>query len=76
MARGELLYYNENKAVVLLPGSSTVEHLAVNCTAEDHKPLFWRRLATTLSPLIVPQLCPTTPKFQAVINTTNQSHLR
>ena len=40
------------------PGSSTVEHSAVNCTAEHHKPLFWRRLATKLSPLIVPQLCP------------------
>jgi len=33
-ARGELLYYNENKAVVLLPGSSTVEHWAVN---REHK---------------------------------------
>jgi hypothetical protein len=36
-----------------------VEHSAVNYTAEHHKPLFWRRLATKLSPLIVPQLCPT-----------------
>src|SRR5271169_1993017 len=35
-----------------------VEHSAVNYTAEDHKPLFWRRLATKLSPLLVPQLCP------------------
>src|SRR6266851_1446543 len=40
------------------PGSSTVERSAVDCTAEHHKPLFWRRLATKLSPLIVPQLCP------------------
>ena len=35
-----------------------VEHSAVNYTAEHHKPLFWRRLATKLSPLVVPQLCP------------------
>ena len=42
----------------MFPGSSTVERSAVNCTAEKHKPLFWRRLATKLSPLIVPQLCP------------------
>ena len=35
-----------------------VEHSAVNYTAEHHKPLFWRRLATKLSPLLVPQLCP------------------
>ena len=40
------------------PGSSTVEHSAVNCMAEHHKPLFWRRLAIELSPLIVPQMCP------------------
>jgi len=31
---------------------------AVNYTAEHHKPLFWRRLPTKLSPLVVPQLCP------------------
>jgi hypothetical protein len=31
---------------------------AVNHTAEHHKPLFWRRLATKLSPLIVPRLFP------------------
>ena len=31
---------------------------AGNYTAEHHKPLFWRRLATKLSPLVVPQLCP------------------
>jgi hypothetical protein len=36
-----------------------VEHSAVNCTAEHHKPLFWRRLATKLSPLRVPHVCPT-----------------
>jgi hypothetical protein len=36
-----------------------VEHSAVNYTAEHHKPLFWRRLATKLSPLVVPQQCPT-----------------
>ena len=35
-----------------------VEHSAVNYTAEHHKSLFWRRLATKLSPLLVPQLCP------------------
>jgi hypothetical protein len=35
-----------------------VEHSAVNYTAEQHKPLFWRRLATKLSPPVVPQLCP------------------
>jgi hypothetical protein len=35
-----------------------VEHSGVKCTAEHHKPLFWRRLATELSPLLVPQLCP------------------
>ena len=58
MARGELLYYNENTPVARFPGSSTVEHSAVNCMADHHKPLFWRRLATKLSPLIVPQLCP------------------
>ncbi len=40
------------------PGSSMVEHSAVNYTAEHRKPLFWRRLATKLSPLLVPQLCP------------------
>jgi hypothetical protein len=34
------------------------EHSAVNCTAEHYKPLFWRRLATKPSPLVVPQLCP------------------
>ena len=37
-----------------IPGSSTVEHSAVDCTAEHHKPLFWGRLATKLSPLLVP----------------------
>ena len=42
----------------MFPGSSMVEHSAVNYTAEHHKPLFWRRLATKLSPLVVPQLCP------------------
>jgi hypothetical protein len=36
-----------------------VERSAVNYTAEHHKPLFWRRLATKLSPLVVPQLYPT-----------------
>jgi hypothetical protein len=48
------------KLIVLqqFPGSSMVEHSAVNCTAEHHKPLFWRRLATKLSLLLVPQLCP------------------
>jgi hypothetical protein len=35
-----------------------VEHSAVNYTAEHHKPLFWRRLATKLSPLVVLQVCP------------------
>ena len=30
-----------------------VEHSAVNCMAEHHKPLFWRRLANELSPLVV-----------------------
>ena len=39
-----------------------VEHSAVNYTAEHHKPLFWRRLATKLSPLLVPQLCPAYPE--------------
>ena len=43
----------------MIPGSSMVEHSAVNYTAEHHKPLFWRRIATKLSPLVVPQLCPT-----------------
>ena len=51
-----------------------VEHSAVNCTAEHHKPLFWRRLATKLSPLLVPQLCPmfwhtTTPLSGATTDT-------
>src|SRR6267378_1094203 len=41
-----------------IPGSSTVERSVVNYTAEHHKPLFWRRLATKPSPLVVPQLCP------------------
>jgi hypothetical protein len=36
----------------------TTEHSAVNYTAVHHKPLFWRRLATKLSPLVVPQVCP------------------
>ena len=31
---------------------------AVNHTAEHHKPLFWRRLATKLSPLYVPACAP------------------
>jgi len=42
----------------MIPGSSTEEHSAVNYTAEQPKPLLWRRLATKLSPLVVPQLCP------------------
>jgi len=42
-----------------VPGSSMVEHSVVNYTAGHHKPLFWRRLAITLSALVVPQLCPT-----------------
>jgi hypothetical protein len=33
------------------------QHSAANYTAEHHKPLFWRRLATKLSPLVVPQVC-------------------
>ena len=35
------------------------KHSAVNYAAEHHKPLFWRRLATKLSPLVVRQFCPT-----------------
>src|SRR5437016_12873145 len=50
--------YDTIVVVRLFPGSSTVEHSAVNYTAEHHKSLFWRRLATRLSPLVVPQLCP------------------
>jgi hypothetical protein len=38
-----------------VPGCSMVEHSVVNDTAGHHKPLFWRRLAITLSA----QLCPT-----------------
>jgi hypothetical protein len=34
------------------------EHSAVNCMAEHHKSLFWRRFATKLSPLVAPQLYP------------------
>src|SRR5438105_4917465 len=37
---------------------SSILLLTVNCTAEHHKPLFWRPLATKLTPLVVPQLCP------------------
>jgi hypothetical protein len=39
-------------------GPPELARSAVNYTAEHYKPLFWRRLATTLSPLLVPQLCP------------------
>ena len=42
----------------MFPGTSMVERSAVNYTAEHYKPLFWRRLATKLSPLVVPQVCP------------------
>src|SRR5580692_6366953 len=47
-----------------------VEHSAVNYTAEHHKPLFWRRLATKLSPLLVPQLCPAYPEQMVRIGST------
>jgi hypothetical protein len=46
-------------SVALVSISKRVEHSAVNYTAEHHKSLFWRRLATKLSPLFVPQVCPT-----------------
>jgi hypothetical protein len=47
-----------------------VEHSAVNYTAEHHKPLFWRRLATKLAPLLVPQLCPAHPEQMVGIGST------
>src|SRR5262249_1167966 len=49
---------SENEVTAPFPGSSMVEHSAVNYTAEHHKPQFWRPLAAKLSPLVVPQLCP------------------
>jgi hypothetical protein len=57
-----------------VPGSSTVEHSAVNHTAEHHKPLFWRRLATMLSPLVVPHQCPSTIHLEGV-SPTDQNFL-
>jgi hypothetical protein len=47
-----------------------VGHSAVNYTAEHHKPLFWRRLAIKLSPLLVPQLCPAYPEQMVRIGST------
>src|ERR1700731_1590427 len=48
------------------------QHSAVNYTAEHHKPLFWRRLATKLSPLVVPQLC---PKMEPLADTEQRCQL-
>src|SRR6202158_79431 len=40
---------------------------AGNYTAEQHRPLFWRRLATQLSPLTVPQLYPFSLSLKGVL---------
>ena len=50
--------YPQLRTTLPFPGDSTANHWAVNHTAENHKPLFWSRVATKLSLLIVPQLCP------------------
>jgi hypothetical protein len=56
---------HKHQKMGIFPGSSMVEHSAVHYTVEHHKPLFWRRLATKLSPLVVPQLCPRSHKKPA-----------
>jgi hypothetical protein len=51
-----------------------IEHSAVNYTAEHYKPLFWRRLATKLSPLVVPQLCPQLAFLNILSSDSLQGH--
>src|SRR5271155_295633 len=45
-------------ATIQFPGSSTVEHSAVNCTAEPPKSMFWRHIAYWNGCLAGPKLGP------------------